>query len=624
MELTDSKNFGKIYYGTLIEQFEKYLGFEKSKFTEVQLTIFPQLYQTKNTSEDVLEGIKKAIAYLTKEGFSFTFEGFLEYLQLKEDFDCVGKERKKKYLAAARLEEIENLIKSKETAKEGFYKLAEYIVSEFNVRTFDDTDETYIYSEGVYVLGTKKILKHIQNTLDFGKFLGIHQVNELLGHIRRMTYTSRDKLVEPADKLCLANGILCLETLQVLPHSPDVIFFSKLPVAYYPLADCPKIKSFFAQIVPSDAVPLLEEIAGFCLYKRYFIHISIMLVGAGANGKSTFINLLRMLLGKENCTSIPLQKLEMNNFAVSSLFGKLANVFADLPSRALKETSFFKMLTGEDLVTAEKKFRDQFFFVNYGKLIFSCNQIPRSPDESDGFFRRWLIINFPNQFTENAADPKLLEKLTSQDELSGFLNIAITGLQRLLKNGNFTGAQSISAVREDYVRKSDSIAAFTMDCLELSSESYISKKELYTSYADYCRSRNYPISPENSFHRSLPSKLRVEDYRPSLDVEGKNQRVSCWRGIKCSFNREKNLDNPDNVDREDEKHQLSVNHVKDVKAEKYIKEQKVLGRQLAFQPTEKTFLPCTWCNEHLGCDFIAEGKLYCKECKIVLAQEVIL
>jgi phage/plasmid-associated DNA primase len=93
-----------------------------------------------------------------------------------------------------------------------------------------------------------------------------------------------------------------------------------------------------------------------------------------------------------------------------------------------------KIASAYSSIISKKKLlkgRDLFFFENYAKLIFSANQIPKSPEDTDAFFRRWEIINFPNQFLQN-ADKKIMKKLTISEELSGFLNFAINGLKRLL------------------------------------------------------------------------------------------------------------------------------------------------------------------------------------------------
>jgi phage/plasmid-associated DNA primase len=125
-----------------------------------------------------------------------------------------------------------------------------------------------------------------------------------------------------------------------------------------------------------------------------------------------------------------LHRILDNRFAVAELYGKLANIDADMSTEALRNTGILKKLTGGGPIPAERKFKPPFRFVNYAKLLFSANEIPQTPDETDAFFARLIIINFPKQFIEGAnADPYLFEKISTDKELSGFLYIL---LKRLL------------------------------------------------------------------------------------------------------------------------------------------------------------------------------------------------
>lgn len=429
------------------------------------------------------------------------------------------------------------------------HNLANYFIENNHVLTFNDTDEIYIYNEGVYsARGEKVIANFSQKVLDDAS--KNNHINEVLGHIKRLTYVKRDQTVEPKNKICLKNGILNLETLQIESHNPETFFFNKIPVDYNSTADCPQIKKFLSEIVRNEDVSLLQEFAGYCLYKEHFIHKAFMLVGGGANGKSTFITLLKSFLGQENVSAVPLQKLETNRFSISSLFGKLANLFADLPDKSLTGTSMFKMLVGQDLIPAEKKFKDEFSFENYAKFIFSANQIPKSPEDTDAFFRRWIIINFPNQFLAN-ADKKLIKKLTTPIELSGFLNYAIEGLKKLIEHGDFSNTKSLDKVRDQYIRMSDSVQAFVIDHVKTRPDEHVEKKKLYTAYADYCRHMKYPIVSEATFHKELAKKIRVEDFRPRINIDGREERPTCWKGIFVDFKQigsPHRLDQPDQVD----------------------------------------------------------------------------
>jgi len=426
-------------------------------------------------------------------------------------------------------EGIAALLSDGKTRSEGIFELAVHCVDKFELIANQESDEILVYMNGMYNQnGHRIIAKYIQKELNLENLVTIHIMNEVMGYIKRLRYKDRESLKEPIDKVCLKNGILNLNTMTLDPHTPEIIFFNRLPVEYNAEKGCPKIKKFLAEVVPQESQDLLQELVGYCLLKDYPYQCSFMLVGTGANGKSTFINLIKNLLGPENCSSIPLQQLETNRFAASSLFGKLANLFADLQAKALKDTSFFKMLTGGDFMPAEKKFKDQFFFQNYAKLIFSCNQIPKTPDDTDAFFRRWKIVMFPHQFLGGAANKNLIKELATPDELSGFLNFAIEGLKELLEKGDFSSPMTIEEIREQYIRKSDSVAAFQMDMIEIAPEEYVGKTDLYTKYCEYCRKMVYPIVPNNTFHNSLQKLIRIEDYKRN---EG-GVRIPCWRGIR--------------------------------------------------------------------------------------------
>lgn len=410
---------------------------------------------------------------------------------------------------------------------EAVYKLAIYFLENYFIITPSDTEEVFIYNNGIYYPFGKEILCiKIEGML--GKYSSTSIVNEVLNRIKRRTLRNRRYLVEPKDKICLANGVLNIKDLIFVPHNPNLVFFNKIPVSYNPSLDCIKIKKFLSEVVSEQDKKILQELVGYCLYKDYSIQKAFILLGKGSNGKSTFLKLLERFLGASNVSSVSLQMLESNRFASSALFGKLANIFADLSSKALSSTTTFKLLTGEDSIRGEKKFQNEFFFDNYAKLIFATNQIPYSEESSDAFYRRIILIDFPNQFLDEKADKFLLDKLSTPEELSGFLNFGLEGLKHLLANGDFSYNKTLKEVQELYVRLSDSVAAFVIEMLEPSTESYLVKTKLYSLYCDYCRKNKYPIRPENTFHKDIQKQILIETYRPKED----DYRPYCWKGVK--------------------------------------------------------------------------------------------
>ena len=407
--------------------------------------------------------------------------------------------------------------------------LAEEIMSENHFITMMDNEVIYVYKDGFYQPYGEVLIKKICKE-KLQKEYRKNRATEVIDYIKASTYVKRRE--EPPNLIPLKNGILDLDKMELKPHSPEYMFFNKLPVKYDPNAKCPNIDKFHREITGSkEDVQILEEVIGFCLYREYFIAMALMLVGEGSNGKSTWLNLVKTFLGFENVSSRGLQELEENRFAKADLHHKLANIYADLPDKALQRTGTFKMLTGRDPITAERKFQNSFQFVNYAKLLFSANKVPEAYDDTDAFFRRWIIIKFPNQFVGDKEDSNILKKLTTEEELSGLLNKALKALKRLLKKGRFSYSKTIEEIREDYIRKSSPISAFIMDCLELDSDAFIVKKELYSLFAEYCRIRNIPSVTQDTFFKNLPRYIAVTDFRPK--IEGKRPPV--FKGIRLNI-----------------------------------------------------------------------------------------
>jgi putative DNA primase/helicase len=222
------------------------------------------------------------------------------------------------------------------------------------------------------------------------------------------------------------------------------------------------------------------------------------------------LNLIKRFLGHTNVSGESLHRILDNRFAVAELYGKLANIDADMSTEALRNTGILKKLTGGDPIPAEGKFKPPFRFVNYAKLLFSANEIPQTPDETDAFFARLIIINFPNQFIAGAnADPYLIEKLTTDRELSGLLQIVLKRLPKVLKRGIFTTSSSIAENYDKYILSSDPIRAFTEKCIARDNDSKPSKEEVYAAYRSFCMANKITIDSEQAFSRKFKKEQGV-------------------------------------------------------------------------------------------------------------------
>jgi P4 family phage/plasmid primase-like protien len=233
------------------------------------------------------------------------------------------------------------------------------------------------------------------------------------------------------------------------------------------------------------------------------------------------------LLGEENVSHVSLQALCDNRFSQAQLVNKYANIYADLTDKSVYETGVFKVLTGNDWHSVEKKGKQPFENKNYAKLMFSCNKIPESYDDSDAYYRRFNIITFINQFPE--GDPKtdthLIDKLKA--ELPGILNYALIGLQRLLQQNKFSSNKSLEETRIFYKRQASSVAAFVEDSLEVEPNSELTKDGVYAAYCTYCRNTKIASVAKPTFGDKLPKYIEVSSGRSS-----EKGRPRTWRGIR--------------------------------------------------------------------------------------------
>jgi len=113
----------------------------------------------------------------------------------------------------------------------------------------------------------------------------------------------------------------------------------------------------------------------------------------------------------------------------------------------------------------EKNLPESASFRPFSRMIFSANEIPKSPDRSYAYYRRWCIVPFPNIFRpgEN-EDKKILQWITQEEELSGLLNFSVNGLKRLHHQQRFTEPEPVKKALDDYMKFNDTVEAFIQEC----------------------------------------------------------------------------------------------------------------------------------------------------------------
>ena len=334
----------------------------------------------------------------------------------------------------------------------------------------------------------------------------------------------------PLDRLNLANGILNVNERRLHPHTPEFLSPVQLPVAFDPAATCLVWERFCGEVFPPDCANLPWELAAWLMLPITDIQKAVLLLGGGANGKSTFLAALTRFLGRENVAARTLHALEANRFATAGLVGKLANVAADLPARHLTDTSTFKALTGTEFaIPAEYKHGAQFDFPCFARLVFSANHPPTAGDASEAFFRRWLVVPFERIFEGTAARPRaqLDAELADPRELSGVLNRALAALPGVLARG-ITESASMRTAWGELRQATDPISVFLDTCTITASEAMVTKADLLAAYNADARQNGRALASATAFGLAVKRKW-LDLAEAQRTVGGRLQW--CWLGL---------------------------------------------------------------------------------------------
>lgn len=425
--------------------------------------------------------------------------------------------------------------------------LVNKIKRENNIYTTRDDikSEMWIYSEGIYIPQGKTFVKETCRKI-LGYIYTAQFVNDVIEKIEADTFIEQDEFFKNNYiwEVPVKNGILNIKTKNICPFSPRKIFFNKLPVVYDASKECPKITKYFKTVLKDDGdAEIMFELIGYCLLKDSKFEKAFMFSGFGRNGKTKTIQLIKNFLGVENCSSLDLTQMNHLSFDISELFGKLANLTGDLSHQDLKETGMLKILIGRDSISARRKFLKTLFFVNYAKLIFACNELPKIYDMTDGFWTKWILLEFPFKFitqkdmddlpkkekeNKKIINPDIIKEISTPEELSGLLNRVLESLNHILEQGEFSNSKGTAETKDLWIRKSDSFMAFCIDKIEESQEVRISKKELRQKYRQYCK--NYK-SKGVRIASDLAIKITLEQMFGAFEFQ-EHGGERYWEGLK--------------------------------------------------------------------------------------------
>lgn len=422
--------------------------------------------------------------------------------------------------------ELETVLRHDAFKKPTFFKKGKFLFDKFAVflksshHIIRINNQLHIYHDGIYVEGQSELeaamIEHIPD-LNRSKRSEITSYLDIL--IRKNTRMS------DANLIAFKNGVYNIETDELVDFSPDYIITNKINWDYNPNAYCELVDKTFDKLACNDESirALLEEAVGYSFYRRNELRKSFILTGDKKNGKSTFLAMLKELLGDDNTTALDLSELA-DRFSSASLFEKLANIGDDIGDEFIANPATFKKIVSGDRIKGENKGQKEFFFNPYCKLFFSANNIPRIKDKSGAVLDRLAIIPFDAKFSKDDPDfdPYIKYKLIQQDAIEYLILLGINGLKRVLQNQGFTKSEKVQRSIEEYEETNNPIQLFfkEIDESEIVNEP---TKNVYQLYTSFCLANSF--TPVSNIEFSKRAKKQFDLEIIDKTIKGKKYRI---------------------------------------------------------------------------------------------------
>jgi len=320
----------------------------------------------------------------------------------------------------------------------------------------------------------------------------------------------REGFMSPPKLIGLKDYILDIETMEQTPYSPDYIINNKIAYNYNENAYSEVVDKILNNVSCGDEKlrAMIEEMVGYTLYRSNKMQIAFFLTGHGKNGKSTVLEMIQTMLGKNNYASLSLANLE-ETFKPAELYGKLANFGDDIGCKFFEASDMFKKMATGDSVNVARKYGQPFDFSSYATLIYCANTMPPVNDRTDGFNRRMVIIPFENKFSKDDPDydPFIDEKSKTDEAIQYLLKVGIEGLKRLLYNKEVTQAEASLREKAAFIKDNNPV----LEWLDLEPELINQSTEaVYIQYCSWCAANGIKSLSLGKLSRELKKHANVE------------------------------------------------------------------------------------------------------------------
>lgn len=420
--------------------------------------------------------------------------------------------------------ELENVLQLSEEQlikqffdKDKFFhdRLGNYVIKNCFVKRDEVSKELYFYNEKkkVYSTDVDYLMGYMTKLIPSLKH---YQKEETLKYIQAYLYEESVKFNNNPYTIVFKNGVLDINTMHFEPMTPDHNESIQINCNYNPNAHSKIVDEYFATATNNkkDIEELLYEAIGYSMLKTNELQKAFLLVGSGRNGKSTFLDLIKEVLGKENTTAISFKDLA-NNFRASAMNNKLASLAGDISAQPLTDSDLVKSIISGDEIMVEQKYKDAQSKSMFATLFFAANKMPRTPDQSFGFYRRLTIIPFEANLNNVSRVDGLVfkQKLLSQDSLDYAAYRAVVAINKLLTTTKeFTTPEEVVAMMEQYKIDNSSVLSWFHEkhSAQIRHIENMNEAEAYSDYKMWCTNSLRHALNQTNFLNSVKLEINIE------------------------------------------------------------------------------------------------------------------
>jgi len=348
--------------------------------------------------------------------------------------------------------------------------------------------------------------------------------------IEAMKRVGRTRIPVPIKKAMIQfmDTIYDLDSGETIPATPDLFATNPIPHQLSESSETPNIDRILAEWVGEEYVKTLYEIVAYCLIPDYPLHRIFCLVGSGMNGKGKFLELISRFIGENNKTSTELDYILNSRFEVAKLYKKLVCLMGETNFTELSKTSLLKRLAGGDTIGYEFKNKDPFDDYNYAKIIIATNSLPITTDKTRGFYRRWLIVDFPNEFNEKKD---VLAEIPSE-EYNNLSKKCIEILKELMVRREFSNEGTISERQKRYEERSNPVAQFIKEKCVRNLNEKAPLFQFYDEFMVFSNQRGHRLMTKREVSRTLRNEgFEVEKQHVSIKGEDGIGKYTKWMFI---------------------------------------------------------------------------------------------